>query len=925
MIRKDLSAIRGVLATSRRLRSAAKDLGLDQNKSLGAFDLLSSHPYPDFSLQLYVFQHRVLKTKAYHLATEDPNSAFGFLFRTLPDDHKGKPHILEHTVLCGSQKFPVKDPFMKMLKRSLNTFMNAMTGSDLTLYPFSTHNRKDFANLLSVYADAVFKPHIKLLDFLQEGVRRDLEEDALTLKGVVFNEMEGDLESQDNFVMEETKRRVFRGSEYEFCAGGLPLHIPELTHRELFDFYTRNYHPSNAVLLSYGNMHPKDTFDFLESEYLRHHSFDSFRPMPRPPQPLGLDDLKIQTISSPAPAKETRPGNSSQLVMSFQLPLDLTPLEKYGLQILSSLLFDFPASPFYQKFISNEKCGGYCAGNGYEGGIRYPYFTIGLRDISDKTGDCAQLVGEMMQVLREVEKSGFAQDLIDGELHLIELSARANKSNFGVKIFETLCGAFNYEDLSDIELRFNLTTTMKTMREAIGKGFLQRLLRKCLIDNGNRVVMHFQADPNFGRARDECLQRLLATEQSALTAESRAEIAKNQLDLKMYQEQEHPIGCLPKLQLSDIPLTIDKYQLEKRMIAGVPVSFVPARTNGLTFIRLRIDITGFPTSLSRYLFLYTKLFSQLGVQGVPFEEWNLIVANSTSGINVRTETFTLQDSREEPRQFLVFEVSGLDRNLEEIFNIYSRSLREIDFRDHRRMSSMLKVLGSAFAGSFVNKALSLASAVAERGVALPQRLYSSYENVRFGAEIAADLQTTNASAHILDDLMFNLEAVHQIVMKKERMHCAVHSSPENEKQVEKRLKILFSDLNGLKLFNMKNEPIKTRCEVVPEYLKDFYVIPSNVNYIAESFEGVPLQHEDFPKILVLSKLLTYGPLLRVVRERDGAYGAECKTGAGGAITLLAFRSPKQLGVFTSFEEAVTEVAGGQVNEEDLEGAKMSFF
>lgn len=277
-----------------------------------SWNLVSSQQHPDFASTCHLYTHSHLKSRLVHIENSDSNKVFSVLFRTTPQDDRGAAHCLEHIVLCGSAKYPVRDPFFKMMTRSLNSYMNAWTGSDFTMYPFSTQNHKDYANLLSVYLDAVFKPLISEADFKQEAWRLEVEEKGLTYKGVVFNEMKGAMADPDSFYLQELSRHLYAGSPYQYNSGGEPSNIPELTHSSLKEFHSRFYHPSNATFFLYGDVQTEQTMADIERAiaHFEYRDVDSAVPdVPRRQTPLHL--------SMPCPPEAASVGKNAKTGVSY--------------------------------------------------------------------------------------------------------------------------------------------------------------------------------------------------------------------------------------------------------------------------------------------------------------------------------------------------------------------------------------------------------------------------------------------------------------------------------------------------------------------------------------------------------------------------------------------------------------------------------
>lgn len=906
-----------------RGRDRAKELR-EVGSRVGEFKVIGNKEFADLDLKLTALKHERLGTSYYHFDSEDTDNAFAFMFRTLPDDHTGKPHILEHTVLCGSERFPVRDPFMRMAKRSLNTFMNAMTGYDMTLYPFSTHNKRDFYNLLSVYADSVFAPKIDPLDFLQEGVRRELKGRKLELKGVVFNEMKGALEAQDDFVSYQTVHKLMQGSQYSFCFGGDPLHIPNLTHPELRRFYQKHYHPSNAVFMSYGDLDFSEHISFLEENYLKRFEPGTATEIPTLPEAIEQKG-GLERVDSPAEAMETRRGSSSQLVLSYCLG-EVPAFDIFGLKIIESMLLSFPSSPIYKKFISSERVNGYCAGSGLDAtNLLYPVFTLGFRDVGNRRSSAEKLLKELQNEIRKVAEKGFSKELLDNTLHLIELSYKKGSRHFGVNLFGSLATSLNYSRLDLVDILLNVSSSIDKFRELAKQGYIQQLLKKYLVDNQRNVALHFVPDQKFVSTRERSLRKLLHSEESTLTAQKRSELKAQAKELRDRQEAELNVDCLPKLRLSDVPEDFPRPVVRSLEVAGVPYFFVDAPTKGVSYITLKLDISGFPEELNEYLNFLVEIFDDLGVKGVPYDKWDLKMLRVSSGIKMTHRAYGSPESTEKSRNILTFRINSLDRNIEEMSKLFSRNLAQIDFSDSKRLSSLLKMLGSDASSAIVSEALSFASSLAQEGVCLPPKILRSFKNAQFAASFAEKLNASEDPKPLIEEAAAKIAEAWKLCLKKDRLSVMVHSREANFDRLKNCVEKLITELSALPSFLEKeglNQPLSLE---IPIPKKEFFPIPSQINSVSESFPSPCYDDDEFPVLQIASRLLSVGPLLRIVRERQGAYGAGCSVSMNGCLTLSAFRSPQLLEVFQGFEEAVREIADSKFTDEDLEGAKLSFF
>ena len=702
-------------------------ISLTPNQQIHGFTLQSTHDFPDFNLRLFCLEHDRLKSRYLHFESEDMNNSFAVQFRTLPVNNKGVPHILEHTVLCGSKKFPVRDPFFAMLKRSLNSYMNAWTGPDLTMYPFSTTNQKDFKNLLRVYSDAVFQANLRLEDFLQEGWRLEYEENQLQFKGVVFNEMKGEMEGQNSFFYESLSKQLFAGSEYAFNFGGDPSDIPKLSHEELRSFYQKYYHPSNCVFVSYGDLDVKPTLQFLNDEYLSKidptntHFF---------PGKLNIESPIKAVVYGPADPVCLDSKSNSQFGISFVCDQAFNdPFDYIGLELLSSVLFDFPNSPFYQEFIASQNATDFCAANGFSEQIFYPIFTMGLKNVSNSPEVIEELKKRSIGLLTHLVENGFDSEFIESILHSLELKSRLSKSNFGISLFGELATAFNYNNLDYIKLQLNMEETMANLRHKVNKEkYLQFLIQKYLLSNPKKLDLTLLPDPKFSD-KIKMAEKKTLTELKSNMSDSEIETIKKQTILfTKHQNAECDFDILPKLEISDIPVEFPLWEKKHIKFSGVPITYVSEFTNKTTHFRLKLDIKDLSSSLVPYLSILEEFINQLGTKNHDYKSWNTKMNLHTNNLKMSScSTSNIETGNLE--FFILLEISCLDRNIEQMFQLLAEILSEVDFSDNVLLAQLITKHGYEAGNSFSNEALQLALSVAKGGITAADKLVNAYDLV----------------------------------------------------------------------------------------------------------------------------------------------------------------------------------------------------
>lgn len=869
------------------------------------FEVKGSKHYPDYKTTLYQLEERRLGTRYYHFENQDTNNAFGALFRTLPTDDTGKPHILEHTALCGSEKYPVRDPFFNMLKRSLNTYMNAWTGPDFTMYPFSTQNLQDYRNLLSVYLDSVFKPRLDKYDFLQEGWRLEFENKELVFKGIVFNEMKGVFEDQANYLMEAIQRELFNGSEYGFCSGGEPMKIPDLNYEDFVAYHRRCYHPSNATFVSYGDLDVRDHLAMIQDNYLS--QFERQEPMPKPSAP-SIEKPKKVKLYGPPDAMTIKENCESQIALSFLCDIR-KPIDFMGLNVLSLLLFEFPTSPFYQRFLEQNTAGGYCSGYGFESNVLYPYMTLGLKNISNKQEDIDPLKEEIFTLLRELKETGFDKNLIESVLHQIEINAKQGKDNFGINLFENFFSAFNYGLESNIDTYMNVNDSIKKLRYLISKEkYLEGLIDACLLQNQRYVEIVLQPNPKHSNNLKLEEKIKLKTIKEGLTEDDIAQIHKESELLNQSREQVQNLDVLPKLAVKDIPLEDEKVKFEEYSVEAVPVMYVTEFTNGLTHLRLKFDLTGFPESMINYLYLLENFLNEMGTKNFKYDEFSEMLNLHTNNIKISNQTFTCIETDDTGHNF-VLNIACLDKNIEKMFNLVSELLCNLDIKDYGRMSKLIKLKGSEASNELISNALEHAISLSQSSLSQSVYLNNKFANEKFLCNYATNF--LKAGMHLKDyveDLEINFDMMMRKIVQKKRLSFCIHSDNENKSYINKRIQALIKELElSFKLFKAQ-DMMPTETEYSHHFRKDYVALPSNVNYVIESFNIPGFNHPDFAKINVMAKLLGSKYLHKYIRESGGAYGSGASVSRNKVLSLYSYRDPKTLETFLNFEKGVKMVS-----------------
>ena len=562
--------------------------------SQGAFRSLGKQTID--SLNLTVEQYEHIKTGAmhFHLDSENDENVFLVALRTVPMDSRGVAHILEHTALCGSKNYPVRDPFFMMIRRSLNTFMNAFTSSDWTAYPFASKNKKDFDNLLNVYLDAVFFSRLDELDFLQEGHRIEFEtpDDAstdLVYKGVVFNEMKGAMSSPVSQLWQLFTKYMFPSNTYHYNSGGEPEHIPDLSYADLKSFYKKHYHPSNAIFMTYGNIPAHEHQAVFEKNALS--EFEKLDDV------IKVDDEK--RYFSPVCIEECYALDESEIqastqgkthhVMGWLLGKSSNLYEMLSANILSEVLLDNSSSPLRHALETSDIASAPSPLCGLEDSNREMCLMCGVEGSQPEYAEKFQEM--VLNVLEEVAENGVETSQVEAVLHQLELSQREIGGDgypYGLQlILAGLSAATHRGDPIEV---LNLDPVLERLREEIkDPDFIKNLVKKYLLENPHRIRLTLKPDAELATHRDAAEKNKLAQIKENLSDDEIKKVISVAKDLVERQKEEDDPEMLPKVGLEDVPAKMSIAKGNKIENANLPISFYSQGTNGIAYQQLIID------------------------------------------------------------------------------------------------------------------------------------------------------------------------------------------------------------------------------------------------------------------------------------------------------------------------------------------------
>ncbi len=876
-------------------------------------------PLSELNLTLVELRHERLGSRMVHLACEDDNNLFGVGFRTTPGDSSGVAHILEHTVLCGSQRYPVRDPFFTMLKRSLNTFMNALTSSDWTLYPFSSQNRKDFYNLMGIYLDAAFFPLLRERDFRQEGHRLEFAEaadadSALTFKGVVYNEMKGAMADPGSLLHRRLTKALFPTTTYGFNSGGEPEAILDLTHEQLVDFHRTYYHPANAYFFSYGDLPLDDHLAMIEEQVLQR--FEPLAVDTTVPDEVRFSAPQRVTEGFPVAAGEALSQRSMVQVAWLTCPL-ADSFESLALSLLSQLLLGHPAAPLYQALLESGLGQNLAPGTGYHDDQRETYLAAGLQGTDPEQLEAIEEL--VLKTLRQAAETGFSDEQIEAAIHQLELSHReviGDQYPYALLLLMRLFGPWLHDDdpVSPLLLDANLA---RLRRELAAGPFFQELIRRQLLDNPHRVTLLLQPDTQLKEQQEQTLNKRLQDRSAQLNDEDRQELVRLAEELQQAQEDEEDLSCLPTLELSDIPATERTVPCQEEQLTGCPLYRFAQPTNGIGYFTASLVMNDLPADLVPLVPLFGTLLPKIGAAGHSYLQMAERISAATGGIQacgtVICDPVSLDDFE------VAFEIrsKALLRNQQVMFEILTDLFSAPDFSDLQRLHTVINQLSVSLENGVPGSGHSYAARSAGAALSSCGRLREEWGGlhlVRAVKELAAQ------KPEQLADFAGSMQRLAELLLCRSRLRCAVTAEQPAFTAIDAPLQAFLAALPA------GDRPTGKLAELAVGEAAVGWAAAVPVSYVARVFPAVPLIHADAAGLLVLAKLLRACYLHREVREKGGAYGGMATYDAQlGLFSMLSYRDPHLLRTLKVFRDAAAWAAAGSFSDEDIREAILAVF
>ncbi|QFU75473.1 peptidase M16 [Halioglobus maricola] len=879
-----------------------------------AFEPVREQAIDSLNLKVQEYRHRETGAVHYHMAADNSENVFLVALRTVPEDSTGVAHILEHTALCGSERYPVRDPFFMMLRRSLNTFMNAFTSSDWTAYPFASQNRKDFNNLLDVYLDAVFFSRLDPLDFAQEGHRvefatPDDPNTELVFKGVVFNEMKGAMSSVSSTLWQQFCQQLFPSSTYHYNSGGEPENIPDLSYKQLKAFYESHYHPSNAIFMTFGDIPAAEHQAVFEERALSRFQRLEQRIEVKPEQRLSAP---LRVKNSYAFDDNTDTSAKTHLVMGWMLGESSDLEAMLEAQLLSSVLLENSASPLQHALETTELGQAPSPLCGLEESMREMVFVCGIEGSEAEHTDAFEAM--VLAIIEQVAAEGVAAERLEAVLHQLELHQREVSGDsypYGLHlILQALGSATHY---ADPIAAMDLDPVIESLRSKIeNPDYIKGLARKLLLENTHRVTLVVEPDKGLSARKVEEEAARLADIKSGMSEEQKAATVKLAADLVERQQSVDDESILPKVELADVPAAFPDVEFAESDLHGLNTTRYGQGTNGLVYQQLVLALPALNEEQRAVLPLYTSFLTELGIGGTSYLDTQHRQSSDVGAINAFTSMRGEVDNEQEVKAHFVLSSKALLRNARAQTALMRDTLNTARFDEHERLRDLVSQQRARREQSITGNGHGLAMAAACAGMSPLANLNHELTGLA-GIRRLRKLDEALKDEGELAKFSATLASIHSGVRDMPADLLLV-AEPQEVERLADELTASYGQLGQAASDTLSFKKLR-------EQRNEFWVTNTQVNFCARAYPTVPVGHDDAASLSVLGGFLRNGYLHRTIREQGGAYGGGASQDSGSAaFRFYSYRDPRLVETLDDFDAAIDWLLQGGHDGRALEEA-----
>ncbi|RYY03056.1 MAG: peptidase M16 [Gammaproteobacteria bacterium] len=880
-----------------------------------AFEFIRSQTIDALKIRVEEYRHKVTGAQHIHLSADNQENVFLVALRTVPHDSTGVAHILEHTALCGSEKYPVRDPFFMMVRRSLNTFMNAFTSSDWTAYPFASQNLKDFNNLLDVYLDAVFFSRLDELDFAQEGHRIEFAEadnsnSDLVFKGVVFNEMKGAMSSVPSQIWQTLCKYLYPTTTYHFNSGGEPEEIPNLTYQQLKNFYRTHYHPTNAIFMTYGDIPAATHQEKFEAQALSR--FEKLNDV------ISVPDEK--RYHAPIAVEEYYPAeddedlaNKNHVVFAWLLGKTTNLEESLEAQLLSNILLDNSASPLQQALETTDLGQAPSPLCGMDDSSREMAFVCGLEGCSiENVPKVEELI---FSTLQKVAAEGVALSELEAALHQLELQQREVGGDgypYGLQLI--LTGLTSATHRGDPIALLDMDAALIGLHQKIKQpDFIQSLVKKWLLNNNHRVRLIMKPDTQLNERVQQSEIARLATLKAELTEEDKQKIIERTHALQARQIQEDDETVLPKVGLEDVPEHLHYTPGSHELLNGYPLRVYSAGTNGLVYQQITFKMPALSDAQQKLLPFYCSCLTELALGEKDYLDVQRWQAEVVGAIRAFSSIRGTGDDVQKIDAYITVSAKALNRNQVAMSELMQATLQQVRFDEHERLRELIAQKRARSEQSVTGHGHSLAMTLASAGMSPAAKLAHQLGGLLGIAELKR-LDNQLDDNKKLVEFANGLAEIHQLMLRAPKQFLIVGEDEHLDTYRNALAKLWPAGTATENFASFKIPPVQNQ-------IKQAWLTNTQVNFCAKAYPTVPADHPDAAALTVLGGFLRNGYLHRAIREQGGAYGG----GASQDNTIAAFRfysyrDPRLSETLQDFDAALQWLKENPHTEQSLEEA-----
>lgn len=876
---------------------------------LAEYEILDEHRVEDVQSDGFILRHKKSGARIAILSNNDDNKVFYIGFRTPPEDETGVPHIIEHTTLCGSKKFPVKDPFIELAKGSLNTFLNAMTYPDKTVYPIASCNDQDFKNLMDVYLDAVFNPNITKYEeiFKQEGWHYELtgKDDELKINGVVYNEMKGAYSSPDEVLSSQIYRSLFPDNTYSKDSGGNPEYIPKLTYEAYLDFYHKYYHPSNSYIYLYGDMDVVERLEWLDKEYLSLYDYKKVNSeINKQPAFDKIKNVEAQYSITMDDSQE----NKTYLSYNRVVGDTLDEMLYQAFDVLDYALVSSPGAPVKQALI-DAGIGDDVYGS-YDAGILQPVFSFVAKNANASQADEFESIIE--NTLKEVVKTGINKEALLAGINSSEFKFR--EADFGQfpkgLLFGLNClDSWLFDDMKPF-IHLECLGTFAKLRKAVDTDYFEKLIQEYLLDNTHGSSVTVKPKRGLGNEREEALAKELSDYKASLSDEEIKKLIEDTEHLKKYQEEpssDEDLRKLPMLTRADMKKNAMPFSNIEDELLDVKVVRHDIESNGIDYISFLFDAGDFAQSELGYLGFFTNALGLVSTEKYSYTDLANATNIYTGGIS--TGTASHPDIKDRNNFVFKFEVKlkVLEKNLDKALELMEQMLLSSDFTDTKRLGELVAQIKARLQANLSSSGHLVAAMRSMSSFSRYALYQDELKGVAFYRSICRIEKELSESPKNVSD---KLAAIAKKLFARNRMLISFTGNNEAYGNAKPSLEKVIAGFDKMSV-------IGNQAEVHFNTAKEAFIDASQIQYVAKTGDFICEGYEYTGALRLLRIILSYDYLWINVRVKGGAYGCMNTFLRSGESYFVSYRDPNLSDTLDVYDRIPEYIKSFSPDERDM--------